>query len=111
MREEGTPYLWGGDDLGVGVDSSGFAQAIYKEFGYDLPRTAREQADVCREVSMDYLRSGDLIFYAGTEDNKVNHVGIYIGEEKIIHAKNARDGVIVEDINYRTPLRAGRVIS
>lgn len=111
IQEEGTPYLWGGDELSIGVDSSGFTQAIYKKIGYDLPRTSKEQADACKEASMDSLQEGDLIFYATSGSNEINHVGIYIGEDKIIHAKNARDGVTVQDINYRTPLSAGRIIT
>lgn len=111
MEAEGTPYLWGGDDLTKGVDSSGFTQAVYKKIGYDLPRTASEQAVTYQEVPMDCLQPGDLIFYEGGEEDKVNHVGIYLGEDKIIHAKNAHDGVVIQDINYRRPLSAGRVIS
>jgi beta-lactamase regulating signal transducer with metallopeptidase domain len=111
IQAEGTPYLWGGDELSIGVDSSGFTQAIYKKIGYDLPRTSKEQADICEEASMDSLQEGDLIFYATSGNNEINHVGIYIGEDKIIHAKNARDGVTIQDINYRTPLSAGRIIT
>jgi len=111
IQAEGALYLWGGDDLSIGVDSSGFTQTIYKKVGYDLPRTSGEQADTCEEVSMDSLQEGDLIFYASSDDNEVNHVGIYIGDNKIIHAKNARDGVTIQDINYRTPLSAGRIIT
>lgn len=106
----GSPYLWGGDDLDTGVDASGFTQVIYRKFGYSLPRTSREQAEECTEVSMDSIQPGDLIFYPGAEENMADHVGIYIGEDKIIHAKNARDGVVIQDINYRTPISAGRVI-
>jgi len=107
----GSPYLWGGDDLDTGVDASGFTQVIYRKFGYSLPRTSREQAEECTEVSMDSLQPGDLVFYPGAEENMADHVGIYIGEDKIIHAKNSRDGVVIQDINYRTPISAGRVIS
>lgn len=110
IQAEGTPYIWGGNDLSIGVDSSGFTQAIYKEIGYDIPRTSREQAETFKKVSLDSLQPGDLIFYASSGDNEVNHVGIYIGEDKIIHAKNAHDGVTIQDINYRKPLSAGRVI-
>lgn len=106
----GSPYLWGGNDLDTGVDASGFTQVIYGKFGYSLPRTSREQAVKCKEVSMDSLKPGDLVFYPGIEENKADHVGIYIGEDKIIHAKNSRDGVVNQDINYRTPISAGRVI-
>lgn len=109
-QAKGTPYLWGGNDLSIGVDCSGFTQAIYKKIGYDLPRTSREQADLCKRVSMDSLQEGDLIFYAGSSDI-INHVGIYIGENKIIHAKNMRDGVTIQEINYRKPFSAGRLIT
>jgi cell wall-associated NlpC family hydrolase len=111
IQAEGTPYIWGGNNLSTGVDSSGFTQAIFKKVGYDLPRMSKEQATTCEEVSVDSLQGGDLIFYANPDDNEVNHVGIYIGEDKIIHAKNAREGVTIQDINYRTPLSAGRIIS
>lgn len=107
----GSPYIWGGDDLDTGVDSSGFTQVIYKKFGYSLPRTSREQAAEYTEISMDSLQSGDLVFYPGTEEDRADHVAIYIGEDKIVHAKNARVGVVIQDINYRTPISAGRVIS
>ncbi|MDF2540836.1 MAG: peptidase BlaR1 [Herbinix sp.] len=111
IQAEGAPYLWGGNDISIGVDSSGFTQAIYKKVGYDIPRTSREQASTCEEVSMDSLQKGDLIFYASSENDEVNHVGIYIGEDMIIHAKNARDGVTIQDIDYRKPLSAGRIIT
>ncbi len=110
IQAEGARYEWGGNDLYTGVDTSGFTQAIYKKVGYDLPRTSKEQADICEKVSMDCLQEGDLIFYGDSDDNQVNHVGIYVGEDKIIHAKNAQDGVVIQDINYRTPFSAGRII-
>lgn len=110
IQAKDTPYLWGGNDLATGVDSSGFTQAIYKKAGYDLPRTIQEQYDICEKVSLDSLQNGDLIFYAGTSDNELCHVGIYIGENKIIHAKNLRDGVVIQEMNYRKPFSAGRMI-
>ena len=113
---KGTPYLWGGNDLSVGVDSSGFVQAIYKEVGYglprtfELPRTSQAQKESLDEVSLDNLKPGDLIFYGSLEDNKINHVAIYIGEQKVIHAANMREGVIISDYDYRPILGAARVI-
>lgn len=107
---EGAPYLWGGSDLKKGVDSSGFVQAIYKEFGYELPRTSRAQKKACDKVSLDELLPGDLIFYT-MRDGTVNHVGIYLGNNHVIHATNMRDGVKISDYNYRTPDSAGRVIA
>lgn len=109
-QAEDTPYLWGGNDLAEGVDSSGFVQAIYEKSGYALPRTSREMLKDCEEVAIDSLLPGDIIFYAGSDD-MVNHVGIYIGDDKIIHAANARVGVVIRDMNYRTPHSAGRVIT
>jgi hypothetical protein len=108
MQAENTPYVWGGNDLSVGVDCSGLVQAIYKKVGYVLPGKSSMQEGICEEV-WDELLPGDLIFYSN--GTLVNHVGIYIGGNKIIHAKNAREGVVVDDIDFRKPARAGRVIS
>lgn len=105
------PYIWGGNEFSRGVDCSGFVQAVYKEYDYDLPRTSREQLEVCEEVDLDDLLPGDLIFYTTSTDNKVNHVAIYLGNDKVIHAKNKRVGVTIEDIDYRKPYAAGRVIT
>lgn len=109
LSAEGTPYLWGGCDLRTGVDCSGLVVEIYKKLGYDLPRTSREQFHVCEKITLNDIQEGDLIFYA-SEDKKVNHVGIYIGDNKVIHAKNPKDGVVIQDINYREPYRAGRIL-
>ncbi|QHQ60759.1 M48 family metalloprotease [Anaerocolumna sedimenticola] len=110
-QAEGIPYIWGGNDLKTGVDCSGFVQAVYKKVGYDLPRTSEEQEKVSNQVSMDNLLPGDLIFYADSNDNTIGHVGIYIGDNKVIHAKNLRVNVVIEDMNYRPPYSAGRIIN
>ncbi len=104
-------YTWGGNEFSTGVDCGGFVQAVYKEYNYDLPRTSREQLEACEEVSLDNLLAGDLIFYTSSNDNKVNHVAIYLGNDKVVHAKNKRVGVTIEDIDYRKPYTAGRVIT
>jgi cell wall-associated NlpC family hydrolase len=109
-QSEDALYIWGGNDLSTGVDCSGFIQAIYKKIGYDLPRYSNAQLRACEVVSNDNLLPGDLIFYANSDD-VVNHVGIYLGDDKISHASNARDGVKVSDINYRTMYCAGRIIT
>jgi cell wall-associated NlpC family hydrolase len=110
ISKEKLPYILGGTDLSEGVDTSGFIQSVYKKFHYDIARTSMEQEAACKKVSLDSLKPGDLIFYAD-HDNKVNHVSIFIGCNKVIHAKNRRVGVIIEDMNYRKPYTAGRVIS
>ena len=108
-KENNTQYVWGGNDLETGVDCSGFVQAIYKKADYDLPRTSREQFSVCKEIQFDQLQSGDLVFYI-SDTNIINHVGIYIGGGKIIHAINSRDDLVISDFNYRQPYRCGRII-
>lgn len=121
LEAKGAPYLWGGNDLKTGTDCSGFVQAVYKELGYDVPRTSREQYKVCTEVSLEDLLPGDLIFYSDEDTGEINHVAIYIGNGQVIHSKNSRDGVVVCDISYhwpnegdtsvRTPSHAGRIIT
>lgn len=107
---ENVSYLWGGNDLSTGVDCSGFVQAVYKEFGYDLPRVSGEQFKACEEVPLDQLLPGDLIFYANS-DNSIMHNAIYIGNNQVIHASNMRDGVKISELDYRKPFAAGRIIT
>lgn len=110
-----TPYVWGGTNLHTGVDCSGFMQQIYKNFGFSIPRTSREQANYkgavwsTTEVIPDLLLKGDLIFYV---DNKgvVNHVVMYIGNGMIIGAQSAKSGIRIVQYNYRTPVKAIRII-
>lgn len=106
-----SPYLYGGNDLSTGVDCSGFLQAIYQKAGYDLPRSMDDQKSVCTEVSFDSLLPGDIIFYANSDETSITHVGMYIGDNKIIHAKNLKDNVTISDLNYRKPYVAGRIIT
>jgi beta-lactamase regulating signal transducer with metallopeptidase domain len=111
LDAQSAQYVWGGNDLSAGVDSSGFVQAIYKKMGYELPRTSREQADEYNEISLEDLKLGDLIFYGREDEQIINHVAIYIGEKKVIHASNMRDGVKISDYDYRPMISAARVIT
>lgn len=73
----GNPYVWGGVSLTKGADCSGFVYTIYKQFGYTLKRTSREQASTAgRKVSESERQPGDLIFYTNS-NGTVNHVAIY----------------------------------
>ena len=58
-------------------------------------------------VSLDNVQAGDLIFYSS--GGSVNHVAMYIGDGKVVHASNKRDGIKISNINYRTPCKARRV--
>lgn len=103
LEAKGTPYKYDGNDLSKGVDTSGFVQAIYKKIGYNLPKSSKDQLTVGYIVSIDYIRPGDLVFYGDEEKKLVNHVGIYIGDGKIIHAKNKKEGVTISDMYYKKP--------
>ena len=100
----GNPYVWGGTSLTSGADCSGFVQSVYNNFGVSLPRTSYEQQNAGREVSYSEAQPGDLICYGG-------HVAIYMGDGKIVHASNSRDGIKVSDnAAYRTILSVRRLV-
>lgn len=104
----GNPYVWGGTSLTNGADCSGFVQAVYAQFGYGLPRTSGAQAADAAGVSESEMQAGDLIFYAS--GGSVNHVALYIGDGQVVHASNSKNGIIVSNYNYRTPVKIGRYL-
>jgi len=82
----GIPYKWGGESAEDGFDCSGLAMTVYRLNGMNLPRNSRQQYRTGRAVRMGELRPGDLIFFATRDDAQVNHVGIYLGGARFIHA-------------------------
>jgi len=100
----GVPYVWGGTDPDTGLDCSGFTQLVAKENGITLPRTAAQQAKVGTEVpSLDQARAGDLVVLEGG-----SHIGIYVGDGKMIHAPKAGDVVKVSKV-WETPMTIRRL--
>ncbi|MFA4916613.1 MAG: NlpC/P60 family protein [Syntrophales bacterium] len=91
----GAPYRFGGSSV-RGLDCSAFVKKIYNFFGVNLPRTAREQAQIGMRVSRNDLEKGDLIFFNARQ--VVSHVGIYIGDNKFIHASSKRKEVRVDNL-------------
>lgn len=102
----GNPYVWGGTSLTNGADCSGFTQSVFRHFGISIPRTSRTQATGGTRVSLDNIRPGDLLFYA--RNGTINHVGIYIGNGKVISASSPSTGIRITSYNYRTPVKAVR---
>ncbi|MCX8020483.1 MAG: C40 family peptidase [Chitinophagaceae bacterium] len=95
-----------------GVDCSGFTMSVYQyAYGVALPRVSRDQYRFCRKISLTELQEGDLLFF-NTTGRGVSHVGIYLGNNRFIHASVSR-GVMVNNIfeNYyiKRFIAAGRV--
>ncbi len=93
----GSKYTFGGQNEADGYDCSSLVQKVYKEaVGIELGRTTKEQIEQGMPIDMMELQPGDLIFYgdgSSMDDSSVNHVGIYIGNEQIIHAQGVGFGV------------------
>lgn len=99
----GNRYVWGGTSLTNGVDCSGFTMRVMENFGVSLPHYSGSQAQMGKKVTSATMKPGDLIFYAGS-NGKVNHVAIYIGNGRIVHAASRRSGIKTSTWNYRTPV-------
>ena len=97
MQFEGYPYVWGGDSPSTGFDCSGFVQYVYAHFGIDLPRTTFEQVNCGTPVSLSDVKPGDLVFEMPSPEGP-NHVGIYIGNGKILDAMDPQNGVTISPI-------------
>jgi cell wall-associated NlpC family hydrolase len=93
----GTKYTFGGTSIN-GIDCSFFVQHVFELAGFKLPRTAREQARYGYFVRKENLKPGDLLFFA-TYASFPSHVGIYIGDGKMIHASSKGGRVEVANIN------------
>lgn len=95
----GTPYRYGGESK-RGTDCSGMVMQIYlKVYDIKLQRnSARIFYDNCKRIKKHQLREGDLVFFATGSNNKINHVGIYLKNDKFVHASTKR-GVIISDLN------------
>ena len=110
----GTPYAHAGQDKGTGTDCSGMVMMVYQEvYGIKLNRNSAKMLEQnCRVIDLDDLKEGDLVFFCTSSDGRVSHVGIYLKENKFVHASSSR-GVIVDDLRqnyYATHFHsAGRV--
>jgi cell wall-associated NlpC family hydrolase len=96
----GTRYRYGGETPAAGFDCSGFVQYVYGRHGVDLPRTSRLQASAGESLplSVGSLQPGDLLLFAST-GTRVNHVAIYVGDNRILHSSAGAGGVVYEDLS------------
>lgn len=100
----GNRYVYGGTSLTKGVDCSGFTMQVYKHFGIKLSHSSRAQANEGRKIKASELQPGDLIFYADSKGT-INHVTMYIGGGKVIHASSPKTGIKISNYTYRTPVK------
>jgi peptidoglycan DL-endopeptidase CwlO len=103
----GVPYLWGGTDPAKGLDCSGFTKLVYGNLGIELPRTSSQQAMAGTAVaSLADARPGDLVFFDHDGSRPgIDHVGIYVGDGKMIAAPQAGEVVKVQDVGDPAVIR------
>jgi cell wall-associated NlpC family hydrolase len=95
------PYVWGGQDVDTGFDCSGFVSHVYrKAAGIELRGNAASMAKASRAISNAEVLTGDLVFF-NTKGRTASHVGIYVGDNKFVHASNPRTGVRVDRLDNR----------
>ena len=106
----GVPYLWGGTDPTKGLDCSGFTQLVYGNLGIELPRVSAQQATAGRPVaSLEQARPGDLVFFDWNAARPgIDHVGIYVGNGKMVAAPQPGQSVQIQDVG--TPAVIRRVL-
>jgi cell wall-associated NlpC family hydrolase len=103
----GLPYRWGGMSE-RGADCSGLVKMIFAKLHINLPRTSREQIQSGKEISIDQLETGDLVFFSSGGEIP-NHVGIYVGNNRFLHAEKKAGRVIITDLHQ--PWYARRFLS
>lgn len=98
LKYKGYSYVSGGTTPS-GFDCSGFVYYVLNACGYSLSRSCQVQAKSGTAVSRENLQPGDMVFFCNGSNGSIGHVGIYIGDGKMIHAANSRRGVVTDTIN------------
>ena len=100
----GGRYVWGGNDPHTGVDCSGFVRYVMQHgAGISMNRSSGSQATQGHAVNSSQMQPGDLLFYSG--GSGINHVAMYIGDGKIVHASTYATGIKISKWNYRNPVK------
>ena len=109
----GLPYRWGGMSERQGADCSGLVKIIFAKLHVELPRTSREQIQSGKDVPMEKLEAGDLVFFS-SDGGIPDHVGVYMGNHQFLHAEKRAGRVIITDLSQpwyaKRFLRARRVV-
>ena len=93
----GIPYKWGGNSPQRGFDCSGLMSYVHKNAGLKIPRTTAMQRDNSRTIDYAQLQPGDMLFFK--TGKKTNHVGMYIGNRKFIHAPSSGKYVTIASMD------------
>lgn len=93
----GVQYRYGGADPGEGFDCSGLVYYAYASNGHVVPRTSQAQFEAAHEIALAEALEGDLLFFQDQE--KLSHVGIYLGDGRFVHAPSSGDTVRVASID------------
>ena len=95
----GSPYRFGGRSAKTGFDCSGLVQVVCQKWGVYLPRVASQQYRMGVAVKKTDLQAGDLVFFQNTYKRGLSHVGIYLGENRFVHAATRKKGVIISRLD------------
>lgn len=101
----GVPYVWAGNTPESGFDCSGFTRYVYANFGISLPRISRDQAKTGTAVTEEERKPGDLLYFGSS--GYVDHVGIYAGDNNVIHASSTNKMVVISSLQYYTATYMG----
>ncbi|WP_349671332.1 C40 family peptidase [Lacrimispora sp.] len=106
----GGRYVYGGVNPSTGVDCSGFTRYVLKKTAdVELDHSARSQSGEGKIISYDQARPGDLVFYG--KNGSINHVALYMGDGKVVHASTEKTGIIVTNVMYRKPVKFVSVLN
>ncbi|HFB2455575.1 TPA: C40 family peptidase [Neisseria gonorrhoeae] len=98
----GIAYRYGGTSVSTGFDCSGFMQHIFKRaMGINLPRTSEEQARMGAPVARSELQPGDMVFFRTLGGSRISHVGLYIGNNRFIHAPRTGKNIEITSLSHK----------
>ncbi|ENS7812432.1 C40 family peptidase [Neisseria gonorrhoeae] len=98
----GIAYRYGGTSVSTGFDCSGFMQHIFKRaMGINLPRTSAEQARMGTPVARSELQPGDMVFFRTLGGSRISHVGLYIGNNRFIHAPRTGKNIEITSLSHK----------